>query len=213
MNTHHQSKLCDLDAEFETSTTMTPASFTAKRAAILLAAEPAPPVPAPAPASKKRFATIDDVVLVAKNIAQYLVPVVARIARIEAKAVTGGIAIHADHVDVAGLQELARTLQAPTFATFDKSGRITGARRELGAAPAGADVLKRLEAAEARIAELEKESMSGVAKYCGVHAEGHQYAKGALVTRSGSMWHAEIETTARPGTSDDWRLAVKRGRA
>lgn len=38
------------------------------------------------------------------------------------------------------------------------------------------------------------------------------YHRGDTVTWGGSMWIAQRETRAKPETSDDWRLAVKRGR-
>lgn len=38
------------------------------------------------------------------------------------------------------------------------------------------------------------------------------YSKGDFVTLGGSLWHANKETAEKPGTSDDWTLAVKKGR-
>lgn len=37
------------------------------------------------------------------------------------------------------------------------------------------------------------------------------YARGSAVTFDGSLWVARTETRAKPGTGDDWQLAVKRG--
>jgi collagen type III alpha len=48
--------------------------------------------------------------------------------------------------------------------------------------------------------------------YRGVWKEG-PYQRGDTVTRDGSQWHCETETTATPGLSPDWRLCVKHGRA
>jgi collagen type III alpha len=48
--------------------------------------------------------------------------------------------------------------------------------------------------------------------YRGVWKEG-EYQRGDTVTRDGSQWHCETETTATPGLSPDWRLCVKHGRA
>ena len=45
----------------------------------------------------------------------------------------------------------------------------------------------------------------------GVWKEGAAYVAGDAVTHGGSLFIAQGETTARPGKSDDWRLAVKRG--
>lgn len=46
----------------------------------------------------------------------------------------------------------------------------------------------------------------------GVWQSGVTYAAGDCVTRSGSYWIAQRDTTATPGGHDDWRLAVKKGR-
>jgi integrin beta 3 len=45
----------------------------------------------------------------------------------------------------------------------------------------------------------------------GVWKEGASYAAGDGVTLGGSFFIAQGATTAKPGKSDDWRLAVKRG--
>ena len=45
----------------------------------------------------------------------------------------------------------------------------------------------------------------------GVWKEGATYAAGDGVTLGGSFFIAQAETTAKPGKSDEWRLAVKRG--
>ena len=45
----------------------------------------------------------------------------------------------------------------------------------------------------------------------GVWKEGTTYVAGDGVTLGGSFFIAQIETTAKPGQSSDWRLAVKRG--
>ena len=50
--------------------------------------------------------------------------------------------------------------------------------------------------------------------YLGVWDEAEVYREGDFVTHSGSLWHCDSSLTrARPGTSNDWQLAVKRGRA
>lgn len=47
----------------------------------------------------------------------------------------------------------------------------------------------------------------------GVYVEGKTYAKGDSVTFGGSVHIAQTDgVTCKPGTSGDWRLAVKRGR-
>lgn len=45
----------------------------------------------------------------------------------------------------------------------------------------------------------------------GVWKEGAAYVAGDGVTLGGSFFIAQADTTAKPGASDDWRLAVKRG--
>lgn len=45
----------------------------------------------------------------------------------------------------------------------------------------------------------------------GVWREGAAYVAGDAVSHGGSLFIAQAETTARPGKSDEWRLAVKRG--
>lgn len=46
----------------------------------------------------------------------------------------------------------------------------------------------------------------------GVFKDGETYELGDAVTWGGSLWIAQCETTAKPETNGDWRLAVKRGR-
>jgi integrin beta 3 len=47
----------------------------------------------------------------------------------------------------------------------------------------------------------------------GVWKDGTAYSQGDGVTWAGSFWIAQGDTSAKPGgESDDWRLAVKRGR-
>jgi len=47
--------------------------------------------------------------------------------------------------------------------------------------------------------------------YRGVWKEG-AFAKGDGVTLGGHVWIARCDTSAKPGDSEDWKLAVKRGR-
>lgn len=48
---------------------------------------------------------------------------------------------------------------------------------------------------------------------CGVFREGETYRAGDGVTWGGSFWIAQAETATKPGEgTEDWRLAVKRGR-
>jgi hypothetical protein len=49
--------------------------------------------------------------------------------------------------------------------------------------------------------------------YRDVFKEGDEYEKGDVVTWNGSAWVAKNATKSKPGEgSNDWRLAVKRGR-
>jgi len=61
---------------------------------------------------------------------------------------------------------------------------------------------------EQRIAALEKSQFG----YFGVFEEGKSYRKNSFLTDSGSLWIARKETAQRPGSNEDWKLAVKRGR-
>ena len=48
-------------------------------------------------------------------------------------------------------------------------------------------------------------------KYSGVWNADTQNNEGEFVTCSGSVWYCRESTRDRPGTSDAWQLAVKRG--
>lgn len=54
------------------------------------------------------------------------------------------------------------------------------------------------------------EIKTGIPLDTGVWTE-RSYAPGDSVSHGGSFWIAQVETSAKPGKSDDWRLAVKRG--
>jgi Collagen triple helix repeat (20 copies) len=47
--------------------------------------------------------------------------------------------------------------------------------------------------------------------YRGIFEPGRDYAQGDSVTLSGSLFIAQAPTSTKPGASDQWRLAVKRG--
>jgi hypothetical protein len=50
-------------------------------------------------------------------------------------------------------------------------------------------------------------------RYQGVYLEGKSYASGDVVTWGGSQWHANEDTSMKPGDGTKaWTLAVKRGR-
>lgn len=48
--------------------------------------------------------------------------------------------------------------------------------------------------------------------YCGVFEEGRRYVPNNLSTFQGSLWIANVATSARPGTSAAWTLICKKGR-
>jgi Collagen triple helix repeat (20 copies) len=56
-----------------------------------------------------------------------------------------------------------------------------------------------------------REVKTAIVLDAGVWKEGASYAAGDGVTLGGSFFIAQTATTAKPGKSDDWRLAVKRG--
>jgi hypothetical protein len=62
----------------------------------------------------------------------------------------------------------------------------------------------------AAVGDKVHEIRTGIPLYAGVWTE-RTYAAGDSVSHGGSSWIAQAETSAKPGKSDDWRLAVKRG--
>jgi hypothetical protein len=60
-----------------------------------------------------------------------------------------------------------------------------------------------------RITELEAKPEM---KYHGIWSEKTSYPVGSFVTDGGSVWFCSKRSTERPGTSDSWQLACKRGR-
>ena len=61
------------------------------------------------------------------------------------------------------------------------------------------------------IGETVHEIKTAIVLDAGVWKEGTAYVAGDGVTLGGSFFIAQADTTAKPGASDDWRLAVKRG--
>jgi hypothetical protein len=70
--------------------------------------------------------------------------------------------------------------------------------------------LDRLEQLEARVAELERSLEQR--SYKGVWDGSVTYQEHNSVSLAGCLWIAKRATFDRPGTSDAWQLAVKRGR-
>lgn len=78
-----------------------------------------------------------------------------------------------------------------------------------------APLMKRLDALERENADLKAAAAKNLADfYRGVWqpAQFDAYQRGMAVTHDGCLWIARVETRAKPGTNDDWQLAVKRGR-
>jgi hypothetical protein len=67
---------------------------------------------------------------------------------------------------------------------------------------------ERIEALEKRIAELEAIPRL---KYTGVWNVHNQYNEADLATHDGSVFYCKKSTRDKPGTSDNWKLMVKRG--
>ena len=67
----------------------------------------------------------------------------------------------------------------------------------------------KISALQAQIKRLE--AAAGELKYCGAWVEGQEYRRGNFATLGG-IWHANKDTTARPGTNNDWALAMARPR-
>jgi hypothetical protein len=61
------------------------------------------------------------------------------------------------------------------------------------------------------IGDTVHEIKTAVVLDAGVWREGTAYVAGDGVTLGGSFFIAQADTTAKPGKSDEWRLAVKRG--
>lgn len=63
---------------------------------------------------------------------------------------------------------------------------------------------------QAKLGDTTHEIRTAIPLDAGVWTE-RTYAAGDSVSHGGSLFIAQVETTAKPGKSDDWRLAVKRG--
>jgi hypothetical protein len=68
----------------------------------------------------------------------------------------------------------------------------------------------RIKALEQRCAELD--AAIERRSYQGVYDSERTYDEHNLVTMGGNIWIARRATSDRPGTSDAWTLAVKKGR-
>lgn len=69
---------------------------------------------------------------------------------------------------------------------------------------------QRITILERRLSEIEARP---VLRDGGVYSSKHSYREGDCVTHAGSLWVAQRATNGiKPGTSETWRLAVKKGR-
>jgi hypothetical protein len=64
------------------------------------------------------------------------------------------------------------------------------------------------EAEQKIIARIEEAAFA----YKGQFQDAMRYQRGNFVSMGGGLWHANRDTTARPGADDTWTLAVKSGR-
>lgn len=76
---------------------------------------------------------------------------------------------------------------------------------------------KRLKTVEDRIAEVERglaELQRGLEQrsYQGTYDDTSAYQRHNMTTHGGSLWIALRDNADIPGTTDSWKLAVKRGR-
>jgi hypothetical protein len=75
---------------------------------------------------------------------------------------------------------------------------------------------ERLTSLEVKQLEIERDLGDLKAKqlrFTGTHVPGTMYRANDLTIRQGGLWICRKDTTAPPGASDDWQLAVKRGSA
>lgn len=77
-------------------------------------------------------------------------------------------------------------------------------------APAFEEIAGSLGALIERVGRIERELDDFDWK--GVWDEGAHYVKRNSVSFGGSLWLCRKNTTSKPGSSDDWKLIVKRGR-
>lgn len=97
---------------------------------------------------------------------------------------------------------------APAPGAGSRAARpVSGANRE--AQLEAATLYAPLDALTERVAAIEQRPQL---HYAGTWEAGRTYHPGEFVTKSGSLWHAEQETTECPGSGSAWQLAVKRGR-
>lgn len=58
---------------------------------------------------------------------------------------------------------------------------------------------------------FERESRTSILLYRDIFKDGEEYYRGDVVTWGNQTYHCQRTTKAKPGTSDDWRLMVRKG--
>lgn len=99
---------------------------------------------------------------------------------------------------VQSIKELTNIMRKPMKPVYDNDGKLIGAER----------VDKSFEQHEARLAALEDRLPLA---YGGTYSDGQGCKKGLFYTHQGSVWYCKETTVGRPGASEDFVLAVKRG--
>jgi hypothetical protein len=93
---------------------------------------------------------------------------------------------------------------------------LPGAREKSGRPATTLELWHAVDILKAHALHLQKrvetlESRGPEVRYRGVWREGNVANPGDFYTAAGSVWHCNEPTTAKPGTSAAWTLAVKRG--
>jgi hypothetical protein len=80
-----------------------------------------------------------------------------------------------------------------------------------GVSPVLREFRERVDKLEARLAAVEQRPAA--VAYRGIWEPGQTYHRGDFVTRAGSVWHCELDSSRGiiPGTSTAWKLACKKG--
>jgi integrin beta 3 len=105
-----------------------------------------------------------------------------------AKGEPGRNASDLTYLEERGVEQVWRALKTATFTTPDGGRTLRWA-----------------------IGDIVHEIKTAIVLDRGVWKEGAAYVAGDGVTLGGSFFIAQAATTAKPGKSDEWRLAVKRG--
>ena len=91
------------------------------------------------------------------------------------------------------------------------TARIARIEEALASRPNMPDIGVSLPEAQALLARLQTLESRPSMIYAGVWRQ-REYARGEVVTQSGSLWCAKEQTNSRPGVDSTWQLCVKKGR-